>query len=309
MSDTEHDWVAALLAADRVGPMPSGVSDRVVAALRGTAVSGQQATETVPRVLTSPPLGGPAMRTANPMPTGSALPTVGALPTASPMPTGSASPTVGGGQRRDQRNEDASDRRHFLLWRIAPVAAAMIVVAGASAVVATQLRPEQQQVASSAAEAVDPGVAPNGLVASGTQYTSADLAAQAQALLTAVTQGDARSLSAAADDVGGGGLASAAAPEAAGTDESAGTQDGASAVPDPLLNSPLVSAAAYQQCAQTLGAPEGVLPTAIDLAVFDGTEAAIVVLQNRAGDGFEVIVTDRLCNPDTERASTSFVGP
>jgi len=197
-------------------------------------------------------------------------------------------------------------------------------------VVAAQLRGEdavdEAGIAATNQDAVaEVGPRPNSLVATGTAYTSASLAEQASTLVSTVAAGGARNSlgSPEASSPAQGGVPEASSPAQGGVPEASspaqgGSPDAAVAAPsaaalsagaaDPFANNPLGSAAAFQQCASTLGAPEGVLPTAVDLATFDGVEAAIVVLPNRAGDGFEVIVTDRFCNPDSERASTTFVG-
>jgi len=309
----EYAWVTAALAADDPGPMPSSVSDRILVAVGLHRLSSTTAPDPplIPEVAVFP------LAAASRGPFQPAAAAASAAVVDPPERARGAAVLAGG--RRSGRAEAASDRRHFLLYRLLPVAASMVVIAAASGVVAAQLRGEdavdEAGIAATNQDAVaEVGPRPNSLVATGTAYTSASLAEQASTLVSTVAAGGARNSlgSPEASSPAQGGVPEASSPAQGGSPDAAVAAPSAAALSagaaDPFANNPLGSAAAFQQCASTLGAPEGVLPTAVDLATFDGVEAAIVVLPNRAGDGFEVIVTDRFCNPDSERASTTFVG-
>jgi hypothetical protein len=221
------------------------------------------------------------------------------------------------GSRRGLRDEAAQDRRHQLLYRLLPAAAAVVLLVGGTAVVvdvlggrdsATEASDDAaEEVIEASAEAGAAGPVPNGLVATGTEYTEGDLGAAALELVAAVGTGAARTTTPAQNEEAAGDAA-----DGAGEDQSAAAGEApaaASGAPDPVTTSPLASADAFRACAQALGAPEGVLPVAVDLATFEGTEAAVVVLPNRAGDGYEVIVTDRSCNPSSQRAAAGVLAP
>ncbi|MGF1664630.1 MAG: hypothetical protein ACFCVG_19565 [Kineosporiaceae bacterium] len=298
-ADGEHEWVARLLAADAPGPIPAAVAGRVEDSLR--AAAGVTQTGERPRVF-----GGSAPARPSPFDPAGTRPTTGS--TTGPGPGGRAAaglddtgsrPAGAGrrpGSRRGRRQEAAEARRHLTLYRALPVAAGVVVLGVAVTVVANLAGGEEDAgdeaaVVSQPAEApATAGPPPNGLVSTGTAYTEDGLADQALALVAAVATGDARSVAPAPDTAEGG------AEEAE-----------AGAAVDPT--GPLASAAGFRACAQGLGAPEGTLPVAVDLATYEGTDVAVVVLPNRAGDGYEVIVTDRACDPGSQRTSTTVLAP
>lgn len=301
----EHDWVAGILAADSPGPIPPAVGDRIGDSLR--AAAGATMTGERPQVF-----GGSAP--ARPSPFGSppphpdrhAEPGRGTADGAG-GDTGTMT-AVGGrsGSRRGLRDEAAQDRRHRLVYRLLPAAAAVVVVAGGAAVAVNVLGDGGSEDSDDSAVTFaqeesaggDAGPVPNGLVATGTSYSEGDLGPLALDLVAAVGSGEVETTEEAAAE---------AAPQADAADEAAG--DAAEGTADPVAGSPLASADAFRGCAEALGAPDDVLPVAVDLATFEGTEAAVVVLPNRAGDGYEVIVTDRACNPATQRATATVLAP
>jgi hypothetical protein len=212
-------------------------------------------------------------------------------------------PAVGGrrlGSRRGRRQEAAEARRHVTLYRVLPVAAGVAVL-GVAVAVGVNLAGDEDDAVEEATTLSQPaqdaaavGPAPNGLVSTGTAYTEEGLADQALALVAAVAAGEAP----------------AAAPDTAGAEAGAGEEADAAPGDEAALRSgPLASAAGFRSCAQGLGAPEGTLPVAVDLSTYEGTDVAVVVLPNRAGDGYEVIVTDRACDPGSQRAATTVLAP
>lgn len=299
--DEQHEWVARLLAADDPGAVPPAVAARIEDSLR--AAAGAQTTGERPRVF-----GGSAPARPSPFATPSRT---GRSP-GGPRPAGDATgpqPAVAGarrsGSRRGRREEAAEARRHLTLYRVLPAAAAVAVLAVGVGVVVDLARgpddaaQDETALAGPAESAADAGPPPNGLVATGTAYTEADLGQQALDLVAAVGAGEAP----AAQDVTGE-AAEAVDEDAAG---------GSAASPDsgvvPLPAGRLASADGFRACALGLGAPEDTLPVAVDLATFEGTDAAVVVLPNRAGDGYEIIVTDRACDPGSQRATATVLAP
>lgn len=317
--DDEHDWVAVILAADAPGPIPPAVGARIGDSLR--AAAGVTMTGERPQVF-----GGSAP--ARPSPFGGPPPRRDQMEHGAGTVDGAGSDTgtiaaVGGrsGSRRGLRDEAAQDRRHRLMYRLLPAAAAVVVVAGGAVVAVNVLGgggsddTDDSAVTFAQEESAGGGggPVPNGLVATGTSYSEGDLGALALDLVTAVGAGDPGTTEEAAAAAPQSDAAGAAgdAPVSDDVDEAAGevTDQAAEDAADPVAGSPLSSADAFRGCAQALGAPDDVLPVAVDLATFEGTEAAVVVLPNRAGDGYEVIVTDRACNPATQRATATVLAP
>jgi hypothetical protein len=296
-ADGEHEWVARLLAADAPGPIPPAVTGRIEDALR--AAAGVTQTGERPRVF-----GGSAPARPSPFAPAAPGPAAGRRVAAGRDDTG-PQPAVGGrrlGSRRGRRQEAAEARRHVTLYRVLPVAAGVAVL-GVAVAVGVNLAGGEDDAADEATtlsrpaqDAAAAGPPPNGLVSTGTAYTEEGLADQALALVAAVAAGEA--------------------PAAAGTGTAGGAEAGAGEEADAapgddaaLRSGPLASAAGFRSCAQGLGAPEGTLPVAVDLSTYEGTDVAVVVLPNRAGDGYEVIVTDRACDPGSQRAATTVLAP
>jgi hypothetical protein len=296
-ADGEQEWVSRLLAADTPGPIPADVAARIEDSLR--AAAGVTHTGERPRVFggSAPARPSPFDRTV-PGPTGSRR-------ARAPLTDSGPQPVVAGrriGSRRGRRQEAAEARRRLTLYRVLPVAAGVAVLGIAVTVVANltggwdDTAGEEAALSQPAEIPAAAGPLPNGLVSTGTAYTEDGLADQALALVEAVGAGQAP-----ADTEG-----TAAAPDTAGAEGTAPVAGGGDAA---LRASPLASAAGFRSCAQGLGAPDGTLPVAVDLATYEGTDVAVVVLPNRAGDGYEVIVTDRACDPGSQRASATVLAP
>ncbi|MGF1645700.1 MAG: hypothetical protein ACFCVF_02080 [Kineosporiaceae bacterium] len=285
LGDDGHEWVSRLLAADAPGPIPPAVAGRIEDSLR--AAAGVTQTGERPRVF-----GGSSP--ARPSPFASPSGSRRAEPARDDTSRQSATGARRGGSRRGRREEAAEARRHVTLYRLLPVAAGVAAL-GIAVTVVVNLTTGEEDAADEATlsgpaeAAAEPGPPPNGLVGTGTAYSEEGLADQALALVAAVGTGEATTVAEGLDEA----TAEADAPRAAAT-PAAG---------------PLASAAGFRACAQSLGAPDGILPVAIDLATFEGTDAAVVVLPNRAGDGYEVIVTDRACDPGSQRATATVLAP
>jgi len=130
----------------------------------------------------------------------------------------------------------------------------------------------------------DRGAAAGAALSTGTEYTRAQLPAQVDALLTGAPE--ARTLS-------GQGLS-----PSRGEDAEAAPDDPASAtLPD--ADEPLADPAGLQGCLEAIGAP-GVEPLAVDLATFEGEDAAVLVLPGSSPDQVEVWVVARDCRPGAD---------
>lgn len=211
--------------------------------------------------------------------------------------------------RRDVRTES---RSHALVRYAKPlgIAAGIIAVAGLAGVAVVRLPlggdVSTSSAAGSAAAAADQSDAEGAFAevfqATGTDYTKADIAQQALRL----TQTSAPRAAAAP---GGGASASpAASARAGGTASGAETEGSApglastkatmtSGLDRPQTmpsDSPLTDPKRLAECLAELNAP-GQNPIAVDLARFEGKEAAIIVLAGRDG-GYEVWAVDRSCH-------------
>ena len=173
--------------------------------------------------------------------------------------------------------------------------AAGIAVLGGAAVTATQLNGADSTSvfaggggADSAAEAApESGVATAaGAISTGTDYRRADLEDQV---------GDLLSTAAAVPLTSAQGGAPAGNDEAGPVEESA--EGGARA--DALLpdaDEPLLDPAGLASCLEAIGAG-GAVPLAVDLASFEGEDAAVLALPGATADQVEVWVVARDCRP------------
>lgn len=194
----------------------------------------------------------------------------------------------------------ADDHRPLAVPRWLAVAAVVTVIGG-SAVAATQLMGEGSTPmaasggADSSAEQAPPesgtegGTSP---VSTGTDYRRAALAAQVGALLEGA---GTVPLQAAPEEERDD---DATAPEAAaGADPGAAESGATPALPD--ANEPLSDPAGIQGCLEAIGAA-GSVPLAVDLAAFEGEDAAVLVLPGATSQQVEVWVVARDCRPGAD---------
>lgn len=315
---SDEDWVARLLGAAERPTMPADVADRLDRTVR------QQVTGTGPSTDASPL----RVVAAGPAPTSSdaagSVPAPAVVPPAAGVGTGSTAPlragtddarhlgadgdelsgrsrtqqgTIGS-SRKEQRSDDEGERRRRLLTRWLPVAAGVLVLgaAGAAAVNVLDGSDGADSAATSAeevaAEDVADDVAPRALLATGTEYTTADQELFAQQVRDLVT-------------VAGSGTegSSTPAPAAAGADAGAEADAAAPvpAAPDPAVarasaaSNPLADAAALQECIQTVTDGSDDTAAAVDLALVNGVESTVVVVPDPAGTNLFVYVVGPDC--------------
>ncbi len=208
--------------------------------------------------------------------------------------------------RRDVRTES---RSHALVRYVKPlgIAAGIIAVAGLAGVAVVKLplggeTSSSTAAGSAAAAAADRSDAEGAFAevfqATGTDYTKADIAQQALRL----TQTSAPRAAAAP---GGGASASPAASAGARRAASEVETGAGDSTKTPMTtglarpqtvpsDSPLTDPKRLAECLAELKAP-GQNPIAVDLARFEGNEAAIIVLAGRDG-GYEVWAVSRTCH-------------
>ena len=126
-------------------------------------------------------------------------------------------------------------------------------------------------------------------LSTGTDYSREDLSAQVGSLLD--DPAVARGLSSQSEDES----APLAPSEAAG--EGADSAQPDAALPD--ADEPLVDPAGLQGCLEAIGAP-GAQPLAVDLATFEGEDAAVIVLPGSSSGQVEVWVVARDCRPGAD---------
>ena len=220
-----------------------------------------------------------------------------------------------GSSRREQRAEDVGERRRRLLVRWAPVAAGVLVLGGAGIAV-SQLTSGQDSAVETADEAAAAGaaeaVAPRALVATGTEYQTADtevFSQQVRDLVSVAASGESgdAALSAPAeesDTAGGGadGSAEDAAPTDAAAPEAAADDAGVdpSAAREAVAGSPLADATALQECVDRVTGAEGDVALAVDEAVVDGVESTVVVVEDPAGASLFVYVVGPDCDDSSQ---------
>ncbi len=177
--------------------------------------------------------------------------------------------------------------------------AAVLTVLGGSAVAATQLMGQGStpMVASGGADSSAEAGAGGGAaaaaspVSTGTDYQRAELATQVGDLVEGVGTVPLQQASPARGDEGAG------APEAAAEDFGAQPVLPGSALPD--ADEPLVDPSGLQGCLEAIGAA-GTVPLAVDLASFEGQDAAVIVLPGATAQQVEVWVVARDCRPGAE---------
>lgn len=181
-------------------------------------------------------------------------------------------------------------------------AAAVVTVIGGSAVAATQLMgPGSTPMAASggadssaeqAPEAAGGGAASTvATVSTGTDYRRDELPAQVGALLEGAGTVPLQAAPQVERD-------DASAPEAAsGADPGAGESRATHVLPD--ADEPLADPAALRGCLEAIGAT-GAVPLAVDLAAFEGEDAAVLVLPGATSQQVEVWVVARDCRPGAD---------
>jgi hypothetical protein len=206
----------------------------------------------------------------------------------------------GGASRRDART-GAGGRRGYLLLAAAAVLAVVAVTGsvkllargGASegaALSAGAAGTAQSAPASASAEA-GPNTTGARIVRSGRDYRASTLAAQASALIA--TKGGA---SGAATT--GGSASAGPSPKAEGPGLS---KVPAPAVPPDTTADDISNPTRLTACLHELGvAPDRLV--AVDLATYEGREAAILLVNAVDGSGHEVWAVERSCGPGAERA-------
>ncbi|WP_380164224.1 hypothetical protein [Jannaschia sp. R86511] len=214
-----------------------------------------------------------------------------------------------GTSRREQRADDQGERRRRLLTRWVPVAAGVLVL-GAAGIAAVNVldgsgadttAADELQEASAGAAAES--VAPRSLVATGTEYTTADpdaFAQQVRELVALASTGDGTAAAtpqedAPQDDADAGTLSE-------GADDSAAAGGDVTSARAEAAGSPLADPAALTECieAVTEGADDSA--AAVDLAVVDGVESTVVVVPDPAGERLFVYVV----GPDCSAVDTQF---
>lgn len=226
--------------------------------------------------------------------------------------------TFGSSSRRDPEDEDEGEgeRRRRLLLRWGPVAAGVLVLGGAGLTAANLVAGEDTRTATDTAqEAAAAGaaeeVAPRALVATGTEYDTADqelFAQQVRDLVAVAASGEseASALSAPAEEdaevagdaevaddaAGGAGEAASAVPEAAAEAPPADPASARAAVE----GDPLTDQTAFAECVDAVTEGSTEAPAAVDLAVVDGVESTVVVVPAPTGDDLFVYVVGPGCS-------------
>jgi hypothetical protein len=206
----------------------------------------------------------------------------------------------GGGtaSRRDARDSGPRRRGPILLAAAATVATVAVVgsvqLAGRDSSSTASLSAGTPSAAEAGGASGGSPAAASSIVASGRAYRERTLVAQAQSLL-------ADAVSPAAADGRSSGSATrrppvpAPAPVAPG-----GTQDQSKVAADPAADD-VTSPARLAACLTALGASPARL-VAVDLATYEGREAAILLLTAADGRGHEVWAVERSCAPGAEGA-------
>ncbi len=218
-----------------------------------------------------------------------------AAPVTGPMarPARLARGTRGSSRSRRDMRQEVREVKASRRGTVLAAAAGIVLVLGLGAFAIRSLMtsgaPSAQTAAGSAAEGGSParvfgaGTAP--VLSTGTNYTDSGLAAQAHALMKQAATAYTRS---AADGAVRTPQASAA-PAVPGASTKAGTGTGNLSLRDPQR---------LRACLQALHAT-GAEPVAVDLATYNGQEAAVIVLMSNSG-GYEVWVVARDCRPGAD---------
>ena len=177
---------------------------------------------------------------------------------------------------------------------VAVVGTVRLAQSGGNAVDATAgLASGSSEAASGAPEAASNAR----ILASGTRYTTAALRTQARALLPAQTGGEAMTHSGAGEAAPRARTAAPARGAPVPAPAADGSRSAGTVTPDPRATD-IRSPARLAACLAALDTGQERLVT-VDLATFDGREAAVLVLQATTG-GYEVFVVRTQLRPRPE---------
>lgn len=223
----------------------------------------------------------------------------GSIPAASPASTSRLRRANRGDTQRTRRQVRDEERDTRPPWArpVFAVAAGLVGVLGVGVAI-QQLGGSVNDTASttaggaaSGAGSADAAAAPAvPVLETGTDYTAAKLEGQAKALV-----GKAAAARQAQDLAGGGATEPQVEAATPGPAPSAATR---SAAQPPVANQLLKDPAALAACLTAIDSA-GVRPLAVDLARYQGQEAAILVLPAPAG-GIEVWAVSRTCKPGAD---------
>ncbi|MGJ7439487.1 hypothetical protein [Aquipuribacter sp. MA13-6] len=206
-----------------------------------------------------------------------------------------------GTPRREQRADDQGERRRRLLTRWVPVAAGVLVLGAAGAAAVNVLGGDSDTTADTAEEVaaadVADSVAPRSLVATGTEYTTADAPAFEQQVrdLVALTATGTEGTGAPVEEDSSAGAGAAAPAEPSAEALSSPARVDPSAARASAAANPLADAAALRECVETVTDGTDEDAAAVDLALVDGVESTLVVVPDPAGANLFVYVVGPDC--------------
>ncbi len=302
LADAER--VRSLLLAHDPGPMPDDVWARLESAIMAAADLPADGVHAVPDgvhpAMAIEPIPEVVRRPARQGVTGSWTET-DLVPIRPHTPRGSrlGRPSRNSLRTRRQVREETQSARPSRRSVLLAVAAAIVVVAGAGVVVIPRLLPGGGSAGTSVAGyesagggrvsgAAAPAVPALGVLATGHDYTKATIVAQVRGLLgSSLARGDASSSTPAASS---GAVGSGVAPK----DTAQLPTPARASVPQAQASGGLTDPAVLAQCLKQLDTQGPAL--AVDLARWQGQEAAVIVVPSQSGTGgYEVWVVARSC--------------